>query len=65
MMANNAVSLPNNIGATISVALVTDQSLKLFVSCLVEGTSEKDVVQKMQCHTRNATFYEPDDAERN
>ena len=50
-MANYTVSVPNNIGATTSVALETDQSLKL-VSSLVEGISEKDVVQKMQCHTQ-------------
>ena len=43
MMANYTVSVPNNIGATTSVALETDQSLKL-VSSLVEGISEKDVV---------------------
>ena len=49
MMANNTLSVPNNTGDTSSLsALENDQSLKLFVPNLVNGTSERDVVQKIK-----------------
>ena len=48
-MANNALSIPNNIGATASdSASEKDQSLRLFVSNLVEGTSDTQLKQKIQ-----------------
>lgn len=49
MMANNTLSVPANTGDTSSLsALENDQSLKLFVPSLVDGTSEDDVVQKIK-----------------